>query len=100
MNVREPFALLTFVGAGTCEPAAGEAEGSTAKTLKFSSPSLSLVNRTYLLSQLQKYPDTGRFFSAVRGRAFSKGSSTPFTQTFRTSLSGLMNEIYLPSGDI
>src|SRR5215204_2646738 len=98
MIVRTPVALVRFVGAGTSDPAAAAAVGSTAKTLKFSSPSLSLVNRMYLLSQLQKYPDTGRFLSAVSGRAFSKGSSMPFTQTLRTSFSGLRNEMYFPSG--
>src|SRR5678815_2296693 len=99
MMVRTPFALVRFVGAGTWAPAAGAADGSTANTLKFSSPSLSLVKRIYLLSQLQKYPETGRFFSAVSGRAFSNGSSTPLTQTLRTSLRGLMNEMYFPSGE-
>src|SRR2546423_11646189 len=54
----------------------------------------------YFESRDQKYVATGRFWSLVIGRADAKGSLTAFTQTFMVPVSGLIKEMYLPSGEI
>src|SRR5512138_3370004 len=99
MTARAPLASVRFRAGGVSFPAAAGAAGSTAQTLKFSSPSLSLTKRTYFESRLQKKPATGRFGSAVTRRALSYGSPVFLTQTFRVSFHGLRNAVHFPSGE-
>ena len=74
MKARAPLASVRLREGGASLPGALGADGSTAQTLKFSSPSLSFTYRISLLSRLQKKPGIGRFVSVVTRRAFSKGS--------------------------
>src|SRR5437773_3911188 len=53
----------------------------------------------YLLSWVQKYAGIGRLVSLVTGFAASNGSATFFTKMLRVPLSGLMNDMNLPSGE-
>src|ERR1700744_1794919 len=54
----------------------------------------------YFESRDQKYPPTGRFASALIGRAAENGSFARFTQIFLTPLYGFRKEIHPPSGEI
>ena len=74
MNARAPLASVRLREAGASLPAAFGADGSTAQTLKFSSPSLSFTYRISLLSRLKKKVGIGRFVSVVTSRALSKAS--------------------------
>src|SRR6185503_16917574 len=100
MSARTFFMSVRFRVTGTSEPAAGAADGSTANTLKFSSPPKSLINRMYFESRDQKVLLIGRFVSAVSNLAFSNGSSARLTQMFIVSLYGLRKAMNFPSGEI
>src|SRR5712692_4946741 len=99
MMARTPLASVSGRASGTLAPSLTGAPGSTAKTLKFSSPPWSWTKRMNFESRLQKWPGMGRLVSALMGFALSKGSSRRLTQMLRVPSSGFKNEIQLPSGE-
>src|SRR5215469_18967852 len=89
-SMRAPLTPVKSRADGAGEPAAGEALGSTAYALKFSSPSLSLTYNTYFASRLHRNPPIGRLVSAVNKRAALNRSSVVFTHTLRAPFHGLI----------